>query len=206
MSLYAPADSVVVFDFETTGLSPAQGDRAIEIGAVLLQSGVVVDRFQALMNPGFAVSRFIADYTGIDNHMLASAPPCSEVMQQFADFIQNYNLVAHNASFDWRFLQHELAAIDRTPHNQITCSMLIARRLVQTAPKHSLGELVEYLDIESDGVFHRALDDAEMTARLWLKLVQKLQQHYQVTQPDFKLMQQIAKTPKAKLKQLFSNR
>jgi DNA polymerase III alpha subunit (gram-positive type) len=66
------ADSVVVLDFETTGLSPAYGDRAIEIGAALLEHGVIVDRFQKLMNPGFRISRFIESYTGIAHRYLAS--------------------------------------------------------------------------------------------------------------------------------------
>ena len=71
--------AVVVLDFETSGLSPAQGDRAIEIGAVLLRGGEVVDQFQSLMNPGFRVSGFIENYTGISNAMLAKAPPCAEI-------------------------------------------------------------------------------------------------------------------------------
>ncbi|MFT6103204.1 MAG: DNA polymerase-3 subunit epsilon, partial [Candidatus Endobugula sp.] len=73
----AMADTVVVLDFETTGLSPDGGDRAIEIGAVKIAHGVVVDRFQALMNPGRRVSSFIEDYTGISNAMLADAEPCA---------------------------------------------------------------------------------------------------------------------------------
>ncbi len=68
--MLSSAKSVVVLDFETTGLSPNQGDRAIEIGAVKLENGTVVDRFQSLMNPGFRVSGFIENYTGISNAML----------------------------------------------------------------------------------------------------------------------------------------
>ncbi|WP_394205402.1 PolC-type DNA polymerase III [Shewanella waksmanii] len=199
------ADTVIVFDFETTGLSPAQGDRAIEIGAVLIENGQIQDRFQALMNPGFAVSPFIADYTGINNQMLSTAEPCGDVMARFADFIAGHNLVAHNASFDWRFLEYELAAIGRVPSNAISCSMLISRRLLQHAPSHSLGSLVSYLNLPNDGVFHRALYDAEMTASLWLALLDELAQQFQVTEVDFALMQKIAKTPKAKLTKLLLN-
>ncbi len=78
------ANSVVVLDFETTGLSPTMGDRAIEIGAVKLVDGMVVDTFQQLMNPGFRVTRFIEDYTGITNNMLLNAPNCGEVMEHLA--------------------------------------------------------------------------------------------------------------------------
>lgn len=69
------ANSIVVLDFETTGLSPDQGDRAIEIGAVKLENGIITDKFQALMNPGRRINSFIENYTGINNRMLAVAPP-----------------------------------------------------------------------------------------------------------------------------------
>ena len=71
------ADSLVILDFETTGLSPNMGDRAIEIGAVRLDNGEITERFQELMNPGQRVSAFIEDYTGISNKMLAGADSVS---------------------------------------------------------------------------------------------------------------------------------
>lgn len=191
------ANSVIVLDFETTGLSPNQGDRAIEIGAVKLQDGIVVDTFQELMNPGFRVSGFIEGYTGITNAMLNSAPSCSEVMAQFADFIGNDNLVAHNASFDKRFLDAELDGIGRTYGGEFACSMLIARRLYQAAPNHKLGGLVEYKQIENDGVFHRALADSEVTAKLWLKMLEDMQDDYQISSPNFNFMQQLSKKSKS---------
>lgn len=85
----ASANTVVVLDFETTGLSPGQGDRAIEIGAVRIKDGHISERFSALMNPGFNVSSFIEQYTGISNAMLKQAPPCNEVMADFVDFIRH---------------------------------------------------------------------------------------------------------------------
>ena len=94
------ANTVVVLDFETTGLSPDCGDRVIEIGAMRVENGKVVAYFQELMNPGKLIDNFIEDYTGITNAMLKDAPPCNEVMHRLADFIDGYNLVAHNASFD----------------------------------------------------------------------------------------------------------
>jgi len=191
------ANSVIVLDFETTGLSPNQGDRAIEIGAVKLQDGIVVDTFQELMNPGFRVSGFIEGYTGITNAMLNAAPSCSDVMAQFADFIGNDNLVAHNASFDKRFLDAELDGIDRTYSGEFACSMLIARRLYQEAPNHKLGGLVEYKQIENDGVFHRALADSEVTAKLWLKMLEDMQDDYQIASPSFNLMQRLSKKSKS---------
>ncbi|MGB1319551.1 MAG: 3'-5' exonuclease [Vibrio gallaecicus] len=196
------ANTVIVLDFETTGLSPNMGDRAIEIGAVRLVDGKVTDTFQQLMNPGFRVSGFIENYTGITNNMLRTAPSCEEVMSEFADFIQDSCLVAHNASFDKRFLDAELDLIGKGYSGEFACSMLIARRLVQDSPTHKLGDLVRFLNIDNDGVFHRALADSEMTAKLWLAMLQDMSTTYQIDNPSFKLMQKIGKTTKAAVPRL----
>lgn len=190
------ANTVVVLDFETTGLSPGAGDRAIEIGAVRIADGKVIARFQELMNPGRRISAFIESYTGITNAMLADARPCAEVMRDFAQFIAGYNLVAHNASFDKRFLDAELERISTGYAGQFSCSMLTARRMYQRAPDHKLGSLVEYMDIPIEGAFHRALYDSEMAAKLWLAMLADIQQQYVISTIDFRLMQKLAKTPK----------
>lgn len=197
------ANTVIVLDFETTGLSPNMGDRAIEIGAVKLVDGQVVDTFQQLMNPGFRVSSFIESYTGISNAMLASAPSCEQVMAEFNHFIGNDNLVAHNASFDKRFLDAELERLNTNYAGEFACSLLISRRLIQQAPTHKLGDLVRYKNIDHDGVFHRALADAEMTAKLWMLMVNDLE-HSGITSPTFSLMQTIAKTNKRSIEKLLS--
>lgn len=197
LTAQAPANTVVVLDFETTGLSPTQGDRAIEIGAVLLENGQATARFQELMNPGFRISSFIEDYTGISNAMLQEAAPCDEVMGRFYQFVGQHNMVAHNASFDQRFLEAEFAQIGRRLNGDFACSMLLSRRLFQDAPNHKLGSLVAYNNIDNDGVFHRALADSEMTAKLWLCLLKQLEQHYSVISPSFALMQQISRKSKA---------
>jgi len=191
------ANTLVVLDFETTGLSPNQGDRAIEIGAVLIEDGVITQRFSELMNPGFRISRFIEDYTGISNQMLRDAAPCNEVMARFADFIADHNLVAHNAAFDQRFLDAEFAQIRHRYLGQFGCSLLVARRLYQAAPNHQLGTLVRYKQLPTDGTFHRALADAEMTGHLWLAMLADLQQEFGLNAPTFELLQKIAKKTKA---------
>lgn len=192
------ANSLIILDFETTGLSPDQGDRAIEIGAVKLENGEVVDQFQELMNPGRPVSGFIEDYTGITNAMLRDAAPCKDVMARFAEFIRGENLVAHNASFDKRFLDAELQRISLDYSGQFACSLLVSRRIYQTAPNHKLGTLVKYKGIQSSGSFHRALYDSQMTAQLWLAIIDDIQHQTGHTQTPFTLMQKIAKTPKTK--------
>jgi DNA polymerase III subunit epsilon len=188
--------SVVVLDFETTGLSPNYGDRAIEIGAVLIENNRIVDRFQSLMNPGKKISRFIEEYTGITNQMVCSAPPIAEVMDRFAIFMAQHPLVAHNASFDSRFLDAELQRINLRRSQEFACSLLVSRRIYPDSPGHSLETLVRYKNITTDGVHHRALADAEMTGHLWISMVDDLKAGYRLTQVPFELMQRLSRVSK----------
>jgi len=179
------------------------GDRAIEIGAVRISNGEITDSFQELMNPGFRISGFIEDYTGITNAMLREAPPCEEVMHRFTDFIGDSNLVAHNASFDKRFLDAELSFISRQYCGAFSCSLLVARRIYQNAPNHKLGTLINYKNIPSDGDFHRALFDSEMTAKLWLAMLEDIQTRYGIDSVPFALIQKLTKTPKKSVDAMF---
>lgn len=182
----------MVLDFETSGMSPVQGDRAIEIGAVRIVAGKIVDRFQSLMNPGRRISGFIEAYTGITNAMVQAAPPAAEVMEAFHGFLGEEPLVAHNASFDRRFLDDELHRIDRCRRQEFACTLLVARRIYPDAPNHKLATLVAYKNLPTDGRFHRALADAEMTAHLWLRMEQDLRDHYGFAEVPFDLMSALA--------------
>lgn len=189
----------IIIDFETTGLSPNMGDRTIEVGAVLVQGHQIIDRFQSLMNPGMKICSFIEEYTGITNKMLSTAPPCKDVIKSLVKFIQQHPLVAHNASFDAKFLDAELGRINHKRKNEFACSMLAARRIYQSAPNHKLETLVRYKQLKTDGTYHRALADAEMTARLWLRMIEDIKADYGVKQISFQLMQQLGKIPKKKV-------
>lgn len=189
--------SVVVLDFETTGLSPNCGDRAIEIGAVLIENNQIVDRFQSLMNPGMKISRFIEEYTGITNQMLSNAPSIAEVMQNFTSFIARHHLVAHNAGFDCRFLDAELQRLNLRRIQEFACSMLISRRIYPELQSHSLETLVRCKNLKTDGVHHRALADAEMTGHLWIRMVNDLKADYKLRQVPFELMCRLSKVSKA---------
>ena len=191
------ADTVIVLDFETTGLSPDHGDRAIEIGAVRIENGRITDRFQQLMNPGRRINPFIEDYTGITNAMLRDAPACRQVMAEFSEFIEDYHLVAHNASFDRRFLEAELRQLRRPCTGEFACSMLVSRRIYPDAPGHKLGTLVEYKDLPSSGTFHRALADAEMTSHLWLRMLDDITDRHCIEDIPFSLMQELSRVSKA---------
>jgi DNA polymerase-3 subunit epsilon len=200
--MHENANSLVVLDFETTGLSPTNGDRAIEIGAVRIENGKVTDKFQSLMNPGFRISSFIEEYTGITNNMLLKAEPCDEVMGKFADFIGDDNLLAHNASFDRKFLDAELNSISRKYSGQFICSLLVSRRIHLDTPNHKLGTLIRYKNIPSDGAFHRALFDAEMTAKLWLKMLDDIERRISKEFVPFELITKLSKTPKKDINRL----
>jgi len=159
-------DTVAVIDFETTGLSPAMGDRATEVGVVIVEDGKIVDRYQSLMNAGAHIPPFIEALTGISNAMIRKAPPAAEVMRALAEFIGDVPLVAHNASFDCKFLDAEWLRINQQRRQEFACSLLLARRVYPAAPDYKLGTLVRHLQLPSAARHHRALADAEMAAHL----------------------------------------
>lgn len=185
--------TTIVIDFETSGLSPTMGDRTIEVGAVLISDNQIVDRYQSLMNPEMRISSFIEDYTGISNSMLSTAPPIREVMKRLKTFLGQHPLVAHNASFDSRFLDAEFNRINHRRTNEFACSMLTSRRIYPEAPNHKLETLVRYKNLKTEGVHHRALADAEMTAHLWIRLIDDIKRTYGLQSVPFGLMQQLGK-------------
>jgi DNA polymerase III subunit epsilon len=191
--------SVVVIDFETTGLSPRQGARAIEVAAVRLEEGCIVDRFQHLMNPGVRIPPFIQGLTGISNAMVRSAPHPGDVMAGLAEFIGDAPLIAHNAGFDCQFLDAELARIDRTRRQEFLCSLLVSRRIYPEAPSHKLGVLAEFIGLHFSGRAHRALADAEITALLWVEMVERLQRQYALDEVPLSLLKEIQGIPKGAL-------
>ncbi len=184
---------MVVFDFETTGMSPQYGDRVIEVGAVRLEDGRQVDQFQSLLNPQIALSHFITDLTGISDAMLTTAPDAQQVIADFHEFVGHSPLVAHNSSFDKRFLISEFERYALPVPTQFGCSMLAARRVFPQAPNHKLGTLISFLDLPCASRFHRALEDARMTAALWTRMAQQLKTDYGFDQISFSLMQKLGR-------------
>lgn len=191
--------SMVVIDFETTGMSPAQSCRATEIAAVIVRDGRIVDRYQSLMNSGAWVPPFIEHLTGISNSMLRSAPSSAQVMGEVADFVGDLPLVAHNACFDEKFWDSELALIKRTRRQHFACSMLLARRLLPQAPNHKLGTLNSWAGLPDTGKAHRALADAEMAANLTLYMGNLLRERYGVPEVSHALLRSLQKVPTAKI-------
>ena len=195
------ADSIAVLDFETTGLSPSQQARATEIGVVIVEGGQIVARYQSLMNSGAWVPPFIEQLTGISNAMLRSAPPAAQVMADVADFVGERPLLAHNASFDQKFWDAELALVRRRRLQPFACSLLLARRLLPQAPSHKLGSLNQWLGLPSTGQAHRALADAEMAANLTCFMARLLREHHGIAEVSHDLLYSLQKVPAAKMSQ-----
>ena len=191
---------IAVIDFETTGLSPAMGDRATEVAIVLLEGGQIVDRFQSLMNAGMYIPAFITSLTGISNAMIASAPPADRVMRDASRFTGNAPLVAHNAAFDRKFWQAELARADEPAEHPFACTLLVSRRLYPHAPSHKLGTLVDYHDLPRAGRAHRALADAEMAASLLGQIQHDLRTRHGITRPDHALLMLLQRCAKPALR------
>jgi DNA polymerase III subunit epsilon len=184
-------ETIAVIDFETTGISPEGGARATEIAAVLVRDGRIVDRYQSLMNAGARVPPFIEELTGISNAMVRAAPPAARVMREVADFVGGHPMAAHNASFDRRFWDAELARAGRTRTQEFACTMLLARRLFPQAPNHKLGTLVEFARLPVAGRYHRALADAEMAASLLVRLEEELARRCRVGAVTHELLREI---------------
>ena len=179
---------IAVIDFETTGMSPGQGARATEVGIVLVENGQVVDRFQSLMNTGVYIPGFITQLTGITNAMVDAAPAAAQVMADAARFVNGAPMVAHNASFDSKFWQAELALAGVAAPHVFACTVLLSRRLYPQAPSHKLGTLVDYHHLPRTGRAHRALADAEMAAALLGQIQHDLRKRWGVQQPDHALL------------------
>lgn len=191
-----------VIDFETNGLMPEQGGRALEVAAVLLQDGQVVGSWQSLMNPGTRVPGFITSLTGITPSMICTAPAPERVMAEIAEFVGDATIVAHNASFDRKFWQYELSRIGLAHQHEFLCTVLIARRLYPWAINHKLATLVDLHNIPVDGRHHRALADANMTARLFLRIQADLAELYQGAETAPSFLNTYQKTVKTQLKSI----
>jgi DNA polymerase-3 subunit epsilon len=155
-----------VVDLETTGDDP-QRSRITEIGAVRLQGGERNGSFRSLVNPGVAISPFVADLTGIHDAMVAAAPPIRDVLPSLIEFVRGSILVAHHAAFDATFLSRCLLRYGHDPLvGPVICTVALAKHLVRAeVPDLRLATLAGHFDtrVRPD---HRALADAEACAEV----------------------------------------
>lgn len=192
-------ETVAVLDFETTGLSPAWGDRATEIAITLVREGMVIDKFQSLMNAGRRIPFEVTQLTGITNDMIASAPPISKVMRDASKFVGKMPVVAHNASFDKKFWDSELKDLSIPSDNIFACTLLLSRRLYPNAQNHRLSTLVAFLGLPKAGRAHRAMVDTEMTSHLWLRIQKDVCTKYGIQPVTHELLTRVQKVARAKV-------
>ena len=161
-------NSYVVFDLETTGLSVYQ-DEIIEIAALKVSHGEIIDTFETLVNPHFDLPKKVTKITGINDLMLSSAPDIQDVIFDFKEFVGDFTVVGHNIkSFDLIFIQRAYRKCEADSfRNKIVDTLTISRKLYPDLSQHKLINLAEYLDIEQTIGFHRALADCEYTYKCY---------------------------------------
>ncbi len=162
----------VVFDIETTGLS-AIDCGIIEIGAVKISNGEVTDKFNTFVNPGMKIPQNITELTGIDDSMINDAPDVKTAVSQFLDFCQNDILIAHNATFDIGFITRAAKVHELVFKNKYIDTVALSRYVNPELKRHTLDRVATHMGL---GKFnhHRACDDAEMLALIFIKMVEKL--------------------------------
>ena len=163
----------IVFDTETTGLSPAGGDRIVEIGCVELFNRVETGRtFHSYFNPGRPMPSEAEQVHGLSDRFLSDKPNFHERCEELLEFIGDSPLIAHNAAFDFGFVNHELGSCGRPPvcTSRMVCTLTLARQKFPGA-KHSLDALCTRFGVDrSQRIKHGALLDAQLLAQVYVEL------------------------------------
>jgi ATP-dependent DNA helicase DinG len=164
----------VVVDLETTGNNPKKGDRIIQFAAVVVEDGVITDRFSSLINPNRSIPVFIEELTGLNDKMVKDAPLFSEIASKVDNMLEGAYFVAHNVLFDLSFLQEELIQAGYEGfYGSVLDTVEMARFLYPTADGYKLSDLAERENLAHDRP-HQADSDAEVTAELLLILMKML--------------------------------
>lgn len=170
----------VVLDLETTDFSPKKGGRIIEIGAVKIIDGVIVDKFSTFVNPFLKIPKKITKLTGITDDMVKDAPSVSKALCEFWNFIEGFPVVAHNAKFDWdTFLVDGFKDINKNISGQAFCTYKLSKALYKSSEydsdgnkikiSHKLKDLCDRNNIELKDA-HRAIADCEALAECVIKM------------------------------------
>ena len=165
------SDKYVFFDLETTGFSPYNGDRVVEIGAVAWHGKKFIGEFDSLVQIDKRIPERATQIHGITNHMLIGKPRPEEIFPAFFGFIEDSILVSHNVEFDLRFLRYEFEQIGLTLNHKFQCTVDLSRRKLRRLNDYKLETVVKHLFPDACNQSHRALDDAKMVARIWIELV-----------------------------------
>ncbi len=160
-----------VVDVETTGGSPARGDRIVEFASVRMRNGRITGGFETLVNPGLSIPRWITGLTGIDNELVEAAPRFGEIADRVREELSGRVFVAHNVGFDWRFVSEELRmSSSEVLTGERLCTMKLARRAAPGLRRRGLDSLARYYGVEIDGR-HRAGGDARATATILARML-----------------------------------
>ena len=162
-------DEFVVFDLETTGFS-AEVDQIIEIGAVKIKDGQITDRFSSFVNPKVPISFRIENLTGISDSMVMDAPVIEEILPKFLDFCKGAVLVAHNAEFDTSFITNKAEKMGIKTYYTYIDTVLLGQFAVPHLSNYKLDTLAKHLKVSLEN-HHRAVDDAQATADIFIKLI-----------------------------------
>ena len=165
-------DTYIVFDIETTGFSSIR-DSIIEIGAVKVQDGRIVDRFSTFVNPKRPIPFEITNLTSITDEMVMDSPGIETILPQFLEFVGDGVLVAHNAGFDVGFIEQNCRNLGLDDHFIYVDTVALARVLLPTLSKYKLNIVAKALNISLEN-HHRAVDDAGATAEIFVKFVEML--------------------------------
>ncbi|WP_315165788.1 PolC-type DNA polymerase III [Metaclostridioides mangenotii] len=168
------SQSFVVFDIETTGFSNTN-DKITEIGAVKIQDFKVVDRFSQLVNPEKDISYKIQELTGITNDLVKDKPTIDKVLPKFMEFIGDSVLVAHNAEFDTGFISEKCRQMGLDYNSKSVDTLMLARVLLPELKRHRLNVVAKALGIQLLN-HHRAVDDADATALIFIKFLEMLKE------------------------------
>jgi DNA polymerase-3 subunit alpha (Gram-positive type) len=164
-------DSYVCVDIETSGIR-SKWDRIIEIGAVKVVQGKIVDTFSELINPGVPLSPFITQLTGIDDSMVKDCEPIEVILPKFISFSEDYPLLGHNLAFDFAFLKQNAENLNCQFEKNGLDTLKISRKVHKELESRSLEYLCGYYGI-ADENHHRAFNDASVTSQLYLKLKER---------------------------------
>ena len=166
-------DDFVVFDIETTGFSPGN-NRIIEIGAVKVRDGQIVDRYSTFVDPKVPIPFEIEKLTGIRDDMVVGQPGIDEVLPQFLEFCEGCIMAAHNANFDMSFIMENCRRLGYQTDFTYVDTMNTARILLPNQAKHTLDAVAKTLKISLEN-HHRAVDDAECTAHIFVQFIEMLE-------------------------------
>lgn len=167
----------VVIDLETTGFDVNRSE-VIDIAAVRVEGGIITEKFSSLVYPGFFIPERIKELTGITNAMLIGQPSIEEVFPRFLDFIGDNILVGHFIEQDLKFLdKYSKQLYGKKFRRPTLCTLKLSKKIFPNLKKYSLENLSDFFGYETNGI-HRALKDAELTAKIFLKMLNYLWNQY----------------------------